>query len=110
MQIIFPTLIAFNSFFFSLSTCQSDFTVSTTSLNNSHSIFLTLNRGQLERYSFELYDINSGELVFKSDAEINTNDPVLVFKNIKPSTYTIYFSSVSCPNRRSIKGLGLILE
>lgn len=110
MQTIFPALFVLSSSFFSLNTCQSDFNVSTSFVNNSHSIYLTLNQGQLERYSFELYDINSGELVVKSEAEVNTKDPILVFKNIKPSTYTIYFSSVSCSNRKSIKGLGLILE
>lgn len=110
MQSIFPVIFIFSSFYFPSDNCESNFTITTNAANNSYSINLALSNGRLEKYSFELYDVNTGELVIKTEADINTNDPILVFKNIKPSTYTIYFSSVSCSNRKSIKGLGLILE
>lgn len=85
--------------------CPADFTCKTVSGNSklSRSLELTLSEGAAEQYTLELYDFNTGEVVSRKSVYFATGDAKIVFEKVKPSTYTVYFSSASCPKKRSIK-------
>jgi hypothetical protein len=85
--------------------CTVDFTckaVAGTS-KSSQSLELKLTQGTSEEYALELYDFNTGEVVRKKSVYFSSGDSKIVFDKVKPSTYTVYFSSASCPKKRSIK-------
>lgn len=85
--------------------CATDFTckpVSGTSKSN-RSLELKLTEGASEEYKLELYDFNTGEVVSKKSVYFSSGESKIVFEKVKPSAYTVYFSSASCPKKRSIK-------
>lgn len=85
--------------------CPADFTwkqVSGTPKSN-RSLELKLTQGASEEYALELYDFNTGLVVSKKSVYFSSGDSKVVFEKVKPSTYTVYFSSASCPKKRSIK-------
>lgn len=63
-----------------------------------------------EDYSLELYDLNAGTSVAKKTVFFNAGDSKVVFENVKPSIYTVYFSSASCSKKKSLKGTGIVLQ
>ncbi len=63
-----------------------------------------------EDFTLELQDLASGTMVAKKTVFFNPGDSKVVFENVKPSTYTVYFSSPSCSKKKSIKGMGIVLE
>lgn len=93
--------------------CNADFTcqqVAGTAQSRS-SLELKLTEGSSENYAFELYDLNTGKLVSKKSAFFSSGDSKVVFERVKPSTYTVYFSSASCTKKRSIKGKeGIVVQ
>ena len=70
---------------------------------SNRSLELKLTEGASEEYALELYDFNTGEVVSKKSVYFASGDSKIVFDKVKPSTYTVYFSSASCPKKRSIK-------
>lgn len=86
--------------------CPTDFTCKQVSgvSKSDRSLELKLTEGTSEEYTFELYNLNTGKLVSKKSMFFSSGDSKVVFDKVKPSTYTVYFSSVSCPKKRSIKG------
>lgn len=85
--------------------CPVDFTWKTVSgtAKSNRSLELKLAEGASEEYALELYDFNTGNVVSKKSVYFSSGDSKIVFDKVKPSTYTIYFSSASCPKKRSIK-------
>lgn len=85
--------------------CSVDFTYKQVSgvAKSDRSLELKLKEGASEEYTLELYDFNTGEVVSKKPVYFAPGDSKIVFDKIKPSTYTVYFSSASCPKKRSIK-------
>jgi len=63
-----------------------------------------------EDYTLELYDLASGTMVDKKTVFFSPGDSKVVFENVKPSIYTVYFSSSSCSKKKSIKGTGIVLQ
>ncbi len=110
MQTVFSALYIIGILLSPSTNCQTDFSISSKVVNNSYSVYLSLKEGSQENYAFQLHDLNSGDLVAKADVMIESKEPILVFRNVKPSSYAIYFTSVSCNKKKSIKGLGLLLE
>jgi hypothetical protein len=93
--------------------CQVDFTCKAVSgmSKSDHSLELKLAEGSSEEYAFELYDLNTGKLVSKKSAFFSSGDSKVVFDKVKPSTYTVYFSSASCTKKRSVKGKeGIVVQ
>jgi hypothetical protein len=86
--------------------CTTDFSCKLVSgtQKSLRSLELKLTEGSSEEYAFELYDLASGKLVTKKSMFFSSGDSKVVFDKVKPSTYTVYFSSASCPKKRSIKG------
>lgn len=85
--------------------CPADFTLTQVSegSKSKRSLELKLTAGVSEEYALELYDFNTGEVVSKKSVYFSSGDSKIVFDKVKPSTYTVYFSSASCPKKRSIK-------
>lgn len=76
-----------------------------------YSLQMKLKSGSVsEDYTFELYDLNSGTSVAKKTVFFNPGDSKVVFENVKPSIYTVYFSSASCSKKKSLKGTGIVLQ
>ena len=76
-----------------------------------YSLQMKLKTGSVsEDYTLELYDLNSGVSVGKKTVFFNPGDSKVVFENVKPSIYTIYFSSTSCSKKKSIKGTGIVFQ
>lgn len=85
--------------------CTTDFTWKQVAgnLKSQHSLELKLTEGVSEEYVLELYDFNTGKVVSKKSMFFSFGESKIVFEKVKPSTYTVYFSSASCPKKRSIK-------
>lgn len=91
--------------------CQSDFDYS---LDNKdligNSITLKLKAGTSEEYNFELYNLNSGDLIAKKSVYFQSGDSKVVFEKLSPATYTVYYYSSNCVTKKSIKGKGIVLQ
>lgn len=83
--------------------CIVDFNYKIEGSESIRSLELKLTEGVSEEYNLELYDFNTGEVVSKKSVYFSSGDSKIVFEKVKPSTYTVYFSSASCPKKRSIK-------
>lgn len=85
--------------------CTVDFTYNVISgaSKSSSSLELKLTKGASEQYQLELYDFNTGKVVSKKSVYFSSGDSKVVFEKVKPSAYTVHFSSASCPKKRSIK-------
>lgn len=85
--------------------CAADFTWKTVSgaSKSNRALELKLTEGASEEYALELYDFNTGKVISKKSVYFSSGDSKIVFEKVKPSTYTVYFSSASCPKKRSIK-------
>lgn len=93
--------------------CPTDFTCKQVAGNSKsdRSLELKLTEGISEEYTLELYDLNVGKLVSKKSMFFSSGDSKIVFDKVKPSTYTVYFSSASCPKKRSVKGKeGIVVQ
>lgn len=93
--------------------CPVDFTCKQVAgvSKSDRSLELKLTEGASEEYAFELYDLNVGKLVSKKSVFFSSGDSKVVFDKVKPSTYTVYFSSASCPKKRSLKGKeGIVVQ
>lgn len=93
--------------------CAVDFTCKavTGTTKSQKSLQLTLQEGPAEQYSFELYDLNTGKLVSRKSMFFSGGEDKIVFDKVKPSTYTVYFSSASCTKKRSVKGKeGIVVQ
>jgi len=78
---------------------------------SGRSLELKLTDGASEEYSLELYDLNTGKVVSRRNVFFSSGDSKVVFEKVKPSTYTVYFSSASCPKKRSVKGKeGIVVQ
>src|SRR6187551_3045111 len=100
------SLIFFPILFTSLNIdCISDFECK--SIHNvskvDYSLELKLKEGSADDYVFELYDLNTGGLITKRKVFFESGESKVVFENVKPSTYTVYFSSSSCSKKKSLK-------
>jgi hypothetical protein len=80
------------------------------SSKTNYSLELKLKEGLSEDYTLELYDLNTGVLVTKKKVFFSSGESKMVFENLKPSTYTVYFSSASCSKKKSLKGTGIVLQ
>lgn len=97
----------------SIPDCPVDFTCKPVSgaSKSSHSLELKLTEGSSEQYAFELVDLNTGKMVSKKSMFFSSGDSKVVFDKVKPSTYTVYFSSASCTKKRSVKGKeGIVVQ
>jgi hypothetical protein len=85
--------------------CPADFSCKAVSGNGKggRSLELTLSQGSSEQYTLELYDFNTGNIVSRKSVYFSVNESKVVFEKVKPSTYTVYFTSASCPKKRPIK-------
>lgn len=93
--------------------CPVDFTCKqvTGTLKSDRSLELKLTEGTSEEYTLELYDLNVGKSVSKKFVFFSSGDSKVVFDKVKPSTYTVYYSSASCPKKRALKGKeGIVVE
>lgn len=98
---------------FSAVDCPADFTCKQTTgtSKSERSLELKLTDGVSEEYSLELYDLNTGKVVSRRNVFFSSGDSKVVFEKVKPSTYTVYFSSASCPKKRSVKGKeGIVVQ
>lgn len=102
--LILPFLFLYTDF-----ECQSDFDYSLNK-KDGNSIALKLKAGSSEEYSFELYDLNSGDLVAKKNVFFQSGESKVVFEKLNPATYTIYYYSSTCITKKSIKGKGIVLQ
>jgi len=75
-----------------------------------YSLELKLREGPPEEFLFELYDLSTGNVVSKKKAFFGEGESKVIFENVKPSTYTVYFSSTSCSKKKSITGKGIVLQ
>jgi hypothetical protein len=92
--------------------CQSEFEVKQNDKgkNGDYSITLKLKQGASANYELELQDLNTGKFVTKKTEYFGTGDSKVVFEGVKPSIYTVYFTSSDCPKKKSIKGTGIVLQ
>lgn len=93
--------------------CTVDFTCKAVAgtAKSQKSLQLTLREGPAEQYSFELYDLNTGRLVSTKSMFFSGGENKVVFDKVKPSTYTVYFSSASCIKKKSVKGKeGIVVQ
>src|SRR5689334_9664704 len=92
--------------------CLSDFGWKATSdaSKKAYSIELKMKEGSPADYTFELYDLNTGALTGKKKVFFSRDESKVVFQNIKPSTYTVYFSSSDCSKKKSLKGTEIVLQ
>ncbi|HEY5692092.1 MAG TPA: hypothetical protein VIS49_11585 [Cyclobacteriaceae bacterium] len=71
---------------------------------------LNLEQGNAGNYDFELYDLTTGNFIEKANIYFRPGAEMMVFSGVKPSTYTIYYSSSQCGQKKSISGKGIILQ
>jgi len=93
------------------SVCQTQFEcTSISSPDGQYSLELKLKEGSSEEYTFELYNLMSGDLVSKKKTFFGTGDTKVIFERVKPSTYSVYYSSSNCSSKKSITGKGIVLQ
>jgi len=105
-------LVPFLFLFFSFD-CAVDFNCKAVSKagKKDYNLEMKLKAGSVsENFTLELFDLNTGSFVDKRTMFFNPGDSKVVFENVKPSTYTVYFSSASCSKKKSIKGTGIVLQ
>lgn len=92
--------------------CESMFLLKQSSKGKSgdYSITLKLKEGQASEFNFELHDLNTGEFVAKKTANFIPGESKVVFENVKPSVYAIYFTSSDCAKKKSLKGKEIVLQ
>lgn len=92
--------------------CVSDFDCKPISnvSKTDYSLELKLKEGSSDDYVFELYDLNTGNLISKKTVFFQSGESKVVFEKVKPSAYTIYFSSSNCSKKKSVKGKGIVLQ
>jgi len=92
--------------------CTTDFTctVAKGTSKSTHSLELKLTEGSSEEYAFELHDLMTGKLISKKSVFFSSGNSKVVFDKVKPSTYTIYYSSANCTKKKAVKGLGIVVE
>lgn len=62
-------------------------------------------RGDGGFFKIQLYDLYTGQVVEEKQLALSTNNEKVIFESVKPSRYTIYVSSASCPKRKSLGGI-----
>lgn len=91
--------------------CQSDFIYDfDQTVIKGNSITLKLKAGASEEYGFELYNLDSGDLIAKKSVFFQSGDSKVVFEKLSPATYTVYYYSSNCLTKKSIKGKGIVLQ
>jgi hypothetical protein len=78
-------------------------------VRGNYTIELVLEKGDAGEFQLELYDLNDGKVVNTRNEYFTTGQRKKVFENVKPSAYTIVFSSPEC-SKKVIKGKGIVLE
>jgi hypothetical protein len=98
--------------FYSLIGCQTEFQYKSVHQKDKsgYTIELTLKNGDAGDYALELHDLNTGNLVMKTETFFELGKEKIVFSKVPPSTYTIYFSSTACNKKSSIKGKAIVLQ
>jgi len=92
--------------------CEGSFTCKPLQASKSgeYSLALELHDGEEDNYSLELYDLTTGDMVEKKSVYFKPGAEKVVFSGVKPSTYTVYYSSGACGQKKSISGKGIILQ
>ncbi len=78
--------------------------------NAGYALELKLKQGVPEEFLFELYDLSTGNIINKKKVYMAEGESKVVFENVKPSIYTVYFSSASCTKKKSLQGKGIVLQ
>lgn len=90
--------------------CEIQFeSKSVSSSPGEYALELEMKEGSSDEYTFELYDLVSGNLVSKKKAFFGVGENKVVFEKVKPSTYSVYYYSSTCSSKKSIKGKGIVL-
>ena len=79
-------------------------------VSQGYSLALNLDSGNADNYEFELFDLTTGDFVEKTRMYFAPGVEKEVFRGVNPSTYTIYYSSSQCDQKKSISGKGIILQ
>jgi len=105
--VLFPLM----GLFFDLD-CDGTFTCKPIQSNssNDYTLALVLNGGVADNYNLELYDLTTGDLVKKSSIYFSPGLEKVVFRQVLPSTYLVYYSTATCSQKKSISGKGIILQ
>jgi hypothetical protein len=75
----------------------------------ANALEIHLKEGESDEYTFELYDLNLGKIVFKQTSFFRQGEKKVIFSKVPTSTYTVVFSSTNCKTKKTIAGKGITL-
>ncbi len=90
--------------------CDFDFSYKTTKVNDSNFTISLIPNNAAGNFTFKLYDLIEGKVITEKQSIIGSTSQNIEFKEIKPSTYTVFIFKEGCKSNKTVGEIeGIIL-
>lgn len=90
--------------------CDFDFRYQTTQIEDDNFVFSLTPNNASGNFTFKLYDLIEGKVIAEKQVTIGSKSQEIEFRDIKPSTYTVFIFKEGCKSNKTVGGIeGIIL-
>lgn len=85
--------------------CNFEFNYQTIKVSDNSFTFSVVPKSASGTFNFKLYDLIEGKVIAEKQSISGLTSQNIEFKDVKPSTYTVYITKVGCRNSKTLGGI-----